>query len=75
MGWDSTKSMLIKDVELAEVVTDNDPEVADILTELIHLDMYPEMLDREWKAEIAAKRKRKRRGGGCKRSRKTAKKK
>ena len=45
----------------------DDPEVAEILTDLVHLDKDPEMLDHEWK--------RKRGGGGCKRSRKRAKKK
>ena len=71
---ESTQNLLIKDVELAEVMTDNNPEVAEILTELVHLDKDPEMLEREWKAELAAKRKRKRGGGGCGRSRKRAKK-
>ena len=71
---ESTQSLLIKDVELAEVMTDNDPEVAEILTELVHLDKDPEMLDREWRAEMAVKGKRKRGGGGGKRSRKRAKK-
>ena len=36
-----------------------------ILTELVHLDKDPEMLERERKAELAAKRKRK--GGGPRR--------
>ena len=70
---ESTQNLLIKDVELAEVMTD--PEVAEILTELVHLDEDPEMVERERKAELAAKRKRKRRGaGGCGRRRKGAKK-
>ena len=72
---ESTQNLLIKDVELAEVMTDNNPEVAEILTELVHLDEDPEMVERERKAELAAKRKRKRRGaGGCGRRRKGAKK-
>ena len=75
MDNESTQNLLIKDVELAEVMTDNDPEVAEILTELVHLDKDPDMMDREWKAEQAAKRKRKRGGGGGSRSRKRAKKK
>ena len=69
---ESTQNQLIKDVELAEVMTDNSPEVAAILTELVHLDKDPEMLERERKA---AERKRKRGGAGCGRSRKRGKKK
>ena len=75
MDNESTQNLLIKDVELAEVMTDNDPEVAEVLTELVHLDEDPDMMDREWKAEQAAKRKRKRGGGGGSRSRKRGKKK
>ena len=72
---ESTQNLLIKDVELAEVMTDNNPEVAEILTELVQLDEDPEMVERERKAELAAKRKRKRGGGGgCGRRRKGAKK-
>merc|ERR1712061_138657 len=71
---ESTQNQLIKDVELAEVMTDNNPDVAAMLTELVHLDTDPEMLERERKAAFAAKRKRKRGGVGCSRSRKKGKK-
>ena len=74
MDNESTQNQLIKDVELAEVMTDNNPEVAAMLTELVHLDTDPEMLERERKAALAAKRKRKRGGVGCSRSRKKGKK-
>jgi hypothetical protein len=64
---------LIKDVELAEVMTDNDPAVADILTELVHLDKDPEMLERERKQEAAAAKRKKGGGyrGGKRKKRKT----
>ena len=46
-----------------------------ILTELVHLDKDPKMLERGRKAELAAKRKIKGGGGGgCSRSRKRARK-
>ncbi len=64
---ESTQNQLIKDVELAEVMTDNDPEVAAILSELVLLDTDPAMLE----AEAKRKRNAKRRKGGGRKKRKT----
>lgn len=43
MGIDNLgrQSQFIKDIEMAEVMTDNDPKVAEILTSIVYLDEEP----------------------------------